>query len=211
MLLFVVALSTCMLNVEELMKLGESSRGCPNTTWYLGMPHWHLCKMWEIGLWFASVEQDVHTHIRGIREKSPQQQFEVTWQWVQSLPYEGHSQKCQNVTLIPAQGSIFDYHDQRTCAISTSQGIGNCNMMACSQTLSPLWTCQNQCASVAILGEGRCIHGQISQNGCQSNAHMHSCLMDMYAKCRSLVPAQAVFLYGVVNTYLQSHVRRGWF
>jgi len=28
-----------MLNVEELMKLGESSRGCPNTTWYLGMPH----------------------------------------------------------------------------------------------------------------------------------------------------------------------------
>jgi hypothetical protein len=36
--------------------------------------------MWEIGPWFASVEQDVHTHIRGIIEKSPQQQFEVTWQ-----------------------------------------------------------------------------------------------------------------------------------
>jgi hypothetical protein len=126
---FVVALSTCMLNVEELMKLGESSRGCPQTTWYLRMPHWHLCKMWEIGLWFANVEQDVHTHICGIREKSSQQ-LEVRWQWVQSLPYEGHSQKCQNVTLIQAQGSIFDYHDWRTCAISTSQGIGNCNMMA---------------------------------------------------------------------------------
>lgn len=69
------------------------------------------------------------THIRGIRNKSPQQ-LEVTWQWVQSLPYEGHSQKCPNVTLIPAQGSIFDYHDWRTCAISTSKGIGNCNMMA---------------------------------------------------------------------------------
>jgi hypothetical protein len=109
------------------------------------------------------------------------------------------------------QGSIFDYHDWRTCAIWISQGIGNCNMMACSQTLSPLWTCQNQCASVAILGEGRCIHGQISQNDCQSNAHMHSSLIDMYVKCRSLVPAQGVFLYGVVNAYLQSHVRTGWF
>jgi hypothetical protein len=46
-------------------------------------------------------------------------------------------------------------------------------------------------------------------NGYQSNAHMHNSLMDMYAKCRSLVLAQGVVLHGVVNAYFEIMFEHG--
>jgi pentatricopeptide repeat protein len=49
------------------------------------------------------------------------------------------------------------------------------------------------CASVGAFEEGKKIHKQIIQNGCESDVFVGSSLVDMYAKCGSLQDAQSVF------------------
>jgi pentatricopeptide repeat domain-containing protein 1 len=52
---------------------------------------------------------------------------------------------------------------------------------------------QNACASVLALEEGRCVHVQIIRSGCESDAFVGNSLVDMYAKCGSMVDAWRVF------------------
>jgi len=51
----------------------------------------------------------------------------------------------------------------------------------------------NACASVIALPEGKRIHDQIIQNGCESEIFVASSLVDMYAKCGSIEDARRVF------------------
>jgi pentatricopeptide repeat protein len=51
----------------------------------------------------------------------------------------------------------------------------------------------NACASVGALEEGRRVHEQITQSGCESNVFVRNSLVDMYAKCRSMEEALRVF------------------
>jgi pentatricopeptide repeat protein len=51
----------------------------------------------------------------------------------------------------------------------------------------------NACASVVALKEGRSVHEQIIQSGCESDVFVGSSLVDMYAKCGSLEDAWRVF------------------
>jgi len=51
----------------------------------------------------------------------------------------------------------------------------------------------NACANIAAIDEGRDIHKQIIQSGYESNLFVGSSLVDMYAKCGSIVDAQRVF------------------
>ncbi len=51
----------------------------------------------------------------------------------------------------------------------------------------------NSCASLRALEEGRHIHEQIIQSGCESNVFVGSTLIDMYVKCGSMEDAWRVF------------------
>jgi pentatricopeptide repeat protein len=51
----------------------------------------------------------------------------------------------------------------------------------------------NACASVVVLEQGRCVHQQILQSGLESDVFVGSSLVDMYAKCGSIVDAWSVF------------------
>ncbi len=51
----------------------------------------------------------------------------------------------------------------------------------------------NACASVSALEEGRRVHKQIIERGCESNIFVGNSLVDMYAKCGSIEEAQRVF------------------
>ncbi len=51
----------------------------------------------------------------------------------------------------------------------------------------------NACASVAALEEGRRVHEQIIQSGCESDTFVGSSLVDMYVKCRSMKDAWRTF------------------
>jgi pentatricopeptide repeat protein len=51
----------------------------------------------------------------------------------------------------------------------------------------------NACASVLALAEGRLIHQQIVQCGCESAVFVGNSLIDMYTKCGSMEDAWAVF------------------
>ncbi len=51
----------------------------------------------------------------------------------------------------------------------------------------------NACASVVALEEGRYVHQQIIQSGCESEVSVGSSLVDMYAKCGSMEAAWSVF------------------
>jgi pentatricopeptide repeat protein len=51
----------------------------------------------------------------------------------------------------------------------------------------------NACASVVELEEGRHIHEQIIQRGCESDVFVGNSLVDMYAKCGSIEDAWRVF------------------
>jgi pentatricopeptide repeat protein len=51
----------------------------------------------------------------------------------------------------------------------------------------------NACSGLQALEEGRCIHAQIMQRGCESDAYLGSSLVDMYAKCGSMEDAWNVF------------------
>jgi pentatricopeptide repeat protein len=52
----------------------------------------------------------------------------------------------------------------------------------------------NACASVVALEEGRHVHEQIIQTGCNCNVFVSNSLIDMYAKCGSLEDAWRVFI-----------------
>ncbi|CAK9212338.1 unnamed protein product [Sphagnum troendelagicum] len=73
----------------------------------------------------------------------------------------------------------------------------------------------NACASVAALEEGRCVHEQITQSGCESDTFVGSSLVDMYVKCRSMEDAWRTFnktssQNGVTwNVMLLGHVKCG--
>jgi pentatricopeptide repeat protein len=73
----------------------------------------------------------------------------------------------------------------------------------------------NACASVAALEEGRCVHEQIIQSGCESDTFVGSSLVDMYVKCRSMEDAWRTFnkmpsQNGVTwNAMLLGHVKCG--
>ncbi|KAH8973473.1 hypothetical protein BDL97_01G050500 [Sphagnum fallax] len=51
----------------------------------------------------------------------------------------------------------------------------------------------NACASVLALEEGRHVHEQLIQHGCDSNIFVQSSLVNMYAKCGSMEDAWRVF------------------
>jgi len=51
----------------------------------------------------------------------------------------------------------------------------------------------NTCASIVALEEGRCVHEQIIQSGCESAVFVRNSLVDMYAKCGSMEDAWRVF------------------
>ncbi|KAJ7561573.1 hypothetical protein O6H91_03G034000 [Diphasiastrum complanatum] len=51
----------------------------------------------------------------------------------------------------------------------------------------------NACASISALKEGKAIHAQAIQSGLESDIFVGSCLIDMYAKCGSILEAQRVF------------------
>jgi pentatricopeptide repeat protein len=51
----------------------------------------------------------------------------------------------------------------------------------------------NACASVMALAEGKLIHSQIIQNGCESDIFVGSSLVDMYSKCGCISDAWKVF------------------
>jgi pentatricopeptide repeat protein len=51
----------------------------------------------------------------------------------------------------------------------------------------------NACASLQALEEGRRIHTQIIQSGCELDVYVANGLIDMYAKCKSIQDAQKVF------------------
>ncbi len=51
----------------------------------------------------------------------------------------------------------------------------------------------NACASMVGLEEGRCVHQQIIEYGCDSNVFVANSLVDMYAKCGSIEDAWRVF------------------
>jgi pentatricopeptide repeat protein len=51
----------------------------------------------------------------------------------------------------------------------------------------------NACASMVAYEEGRSVHEQIIQSGCESDVFVGSSLEDMYTKCGSLEDAQRVF------------------
>ncbi len=73
----------------------------------------------------------------------------------------------------------------------------------------------NACATLGALEEGRHIHEQIVQNGCESDIFVGSSLFDMYAKCRVIEDAQRVFKQmktcNVVswNAMILGHVKHG--
>jgi pentatricopeptide repeat protein len=48
-------------------------------------------------------------------------------------------------------------------------------------------------ASLRALEDGRCIHTQILQRGCESDVHAGNSLIDMYTKCGSIEDTQKVF------------------
>ncbi len=49
------------------------------------------------------------------------------------------------------------------------------------------------CANLRALKEGRYIHAEIVQSGCESDVYVGSSLVDMYAKCGSIEDAWRVF------------------
>jgi len=51
----------------------------------------------------------------------------------------------------------------------------------------------NACANATSLKEGRHVHEQIMQSGCESNIFVGNSLIDMYAKCGSIEDARRVF------------------
>ncbi len=51
----------------------------------------------------------------------------------------------------------------------------------------------NACAGLGALEEGRHIHEQIIQSGCESDVFVGNSLVDMYAKCRSIEDAWKMF------------------
>ena len=49
------------------------------------------------------------------------------------------------------------------------------------------------CAQLKFMDDGRSIHLQIVKQGLESDAFVRSTVVDMYAKCRSLVEAKKTF------------------
>jgi pentatricopeptide repeat protein len=51
----------------------------------------------------------------------------------------------------------------------------------------------NACAGLGALEDGRLVHEQVIQSGCESDFFVGNSLVDMYAKCGSLKDAWRVF------------------
>jgi pentatricopeptide repeat protein len=51
----------------------------------------------------------------------------------------------------------------------------------------------NVCACLGALEDGRLVHEQLIQSGCESDVFVDSSLFDVYAKCRSMEDAWRVF------------------
>ncbi|CAK9270126.1 unnamed protein product [Sphagnum jensenii] len=73
----------------------------------------------------------------------------------------------------------------------------------------------NACASLQALEEGRRIHTQIIQSGCELDVYVANGLVDMYAKCKSMQDAQKVFDRMLIrdvfawNAMILGHVKCG--
>jgi pentatricopeptide repeat protein len=76
------------------------------------------------------------------------------------------------------------------------------------------------CVSLRALEEGRHIHMQIIEWGCESDACVGSSLVDMYSKCGSIVDARRVFnrmpecnvvaWSAMILGHVKSKARRNW-
>ncbi len=51
----------------------------------------------------------------------------------------------------------------------------------------------NVCACLGALEDGRLVHEQLIQSGCESDVFVDSSLFDVYAKCRRMEDAWRVF------------------
>ncbi len=51
----------------------------------------------------------------------------------------------------------------------------------------------NVCACLGALEDGRLVHEQLIQSGCESDVFVDSSLFDVYAKCQSMEDAWRVF------------------
>ncbi len=51
----------------------------------------------------------------------------------------------------------------------------------------------NVCACLGVLEDGRLVHEQLIQSGCESDVFVDSSLVDVYAKCQSMEDAWRVF------------------
>jgi pentatricopeptide repeat protein len=73
----------------------------------------------------------------------------------------------------------------------------------------------NACSDLCALEEGRRIHTQVVQSGCESDSFVSNSLVDMYSKCGSIEDAQRVFemmpTHDVVswNTMILGYVKCG--
>jgi pentatricopeptide repeat protein len=73
----------------------------------------------------------------------------------------------------------------------------------------------NACANLRALQQGRCVHEQIIQSGCQSDVFLGSSLTNMYVKCGRLEDAWRVFnkmpSHDIVswNVMIVGHVKTG--
>ncbi len=73
----------------------------------------------------------------------------------------------------------------------------------------------NACAALGALEDGRHVHEQIIQSGCEFDVFVGSSLVDMYAECGSVEDAQRMFnnmpSRGVVtwNALILGHVKCG--
>jgi pentatricopeptide repeat protein len=62
-----------------------------------------------------------------------------------------------------------------------------------SKRLKLTATYQKVCAPLQTLEDGRLVHKQLIQTGCESDIFVGSSLVDMYAKCGSIEDAWRVF------------------
>jgi pentatricopeptide repeat protein len=73
----------------------------------------------------------------------------------------------------------------------------------------------NSCAGLGALDDGRLVHEQLIQSGCESDVFVGNSLIDMYSKCGSIEDACQVFnkmpLRTVVTwtTMIWGHVKCG--
>ncbi|CAK9869700.1 unnamed protein product [Sphagnum jensenii] len=158
----------------------------------------------------------IHGHVKcGHGEKALELSQQMQWEGIVQSGYESNVFVCNSlIDMYTKCGSIEDawkvFNKMLTRdVVSWSAMIGG--HVKCGQGHRALELSQqmqhegvqpdpvtfvgmlNACASVAALEEGRHIHEQIIQHGCEFDVFVGSSLVDMYGKCGSVEDARRVF------------------